>query len=190
VIAVLLLAALVLTAAITDATRHQIYNWTTYPGMIAGLALAIIGWAWTAAAPESAADWQPVVGWLSLSEAFGGFFVCGALMVLTFVVFPIGGGDVKLLAMVGALAGLHWGLEVLLWSFVVGGCAGLVVLVWKFGALVLMSRAVQMVVGMVSLGTLLRPPTQEQEALKLPVFLAPCVALALVATFARWSWLM
>lgn len=189
-IALLLLAALVLTAAITDATRHQIYNWTTYPGIVAGLALATIGWAWAAVAPESAAAWQPVVGWLSVGEAFGGFFVCGALMVVTFVVFPIGGGDVKVLAMVGALAGLHTGLEILLWTFILGGCAGLVVLIWKFGALILMRRAVQMVVCVVSLGTLLRPPPAEQEALKLPIFLAPCVALALVATFVRWSWLM
>jgi Flp pilus assembly protein protease CpaA len=190
VIAVLLLAVLVLTAAITDATRHQIYNWTTYPGIAAGLALAAIGWAWTAAAPELAAAWQPIVGWLSVGEAVGGFLTCGLLMVLTFVVFPIGGGDVKLLAMVGALAGMHWGLEILLWTFILGGCAGLVVLIWKFGLLVLMSRAVQMVVGLVSLGTLLRPPPAEQAALKLPIFLAPCVALALVATFVRWSWLM
>ena len=33
------LTLLVLTAiaAYTDATRHKIYNWTTYPGIIAGI---------------------------------------------------------------------------------------------------------------------------------------------------------
>ena len=188
-IAMLILAALVITAAVTDAARHRIYNWTTYSGIIVGLALAALGWVWEAAAPQSAEAWRPLIGWLNLSDAIGGFLVCGLLMVVCFVVFPIGGGDVKLLAMVGALAGLEKGLEVLLWAFIIGGCAGLAVLIWKVGAIVLMGRAVQMVVGVVTLGTVLRPPTEEREALKLPIFLGPCVALALVAAFVPIPWI-
>ena len=189
-IAFLLLAALVVTAAVTDAARHRIYNWTTYPGMLAGLVLAALGWAWEAAAPESAAAWRPWIGWLAMSDAIAGFLVCGLLMVVCFVVFPIGGGDVKLLAMVGALAGLEKGLEVLLWAFIIGGCAGLIVLIWKVGLVTLMTRSVQLVVGVVSLGTLLRTPAEEQEALKLPIFLGPCVAIALLAAFVRVPWPM
>ena len=97
----------------------------------------------------------------------------------------IGGGDVKLLAMVGAMAGLEKGLEVLLWAFIIGSCAGLVVLIWKLGLIALVTRATQLVVGVISLGTLLRVPNEEQEALKLPIFLGPCVAVALVAAFVR-----
>ncbi len=186
-IALLLLAALVITAAITDAARHRIYNWTTYPGMLAGLAFAGLGWAWEAAAPESAAAWRPWIGWLAMSDALAGFVVCGLLMVVCFVVFPIGGGDVKLLAMVGAMAGLEKGLEVLLWAFIIGGCAGLIVLIWKVGIVTLLTRTAQLAVGVLSLGTVLRVPTQEQEALKLPIFLGPCVAVALVAAFVRVS---
>jgi prepilin peptidase CpaA len=187
-ISMLLLSALVITAAITDAARHRIYNWTTYTGIIVGLMLAAVGWVWSAAAPDSASAWQPLIGWHDMSDAVGGFLVCGLLMVLCFVVFPIGGGDVKLLAMVGAMAGLERGLEVLLWAFIIGGCAGLTVLIWKFGLMALMGRAMQTVVGVVTLGTVLRPPTEEQEALKLPIFLGPCVAVALVAAFVRWPW--
>ncbi|MCI0358343.1 MAG: A24 family peptidase [Planctomycetaceae bacterium] len=184
-IAFVLLAALVVTAAITDAARHRIYNWTTYPGMLAGIALAALGWCWEAAAPESAAAWRPWIGWLAMSDAIAGFLVCGLLMVVCFVVFPIGGGDVKLLAMVGAMAGLEKGLEVLLWAFIIGGCVGLVVLVWKFGVLKLLSRGLQLAVGLLSLGTLFRGPREEQETLKLPIFLGPCVAAALIAAFVR-----
>jgi len=190
VIAFVLLAALVVTAAITDAARHRIYNWTTYPGMLAGLALAALGWAWEAAAPESAAAWRPWIGWLAMSDAIAGFVMCGLMMVVCFVVFPIGGGDVKLLAMVGAMVGLEKGLEVLLWAFIIGGCVGLIVLIWKVGLLTLVARSWQLVVGVVSLGTLLRPPPQEQEALKLPIFLGPCVAVALIAAFVRVPLLM
>jgi prepilin peptidase CpaA len=185
-----LLAALVLTAAITDAARHRIYNWTTYTGMLAGLALAGLGWLCEIAAPGSFEDWQDIVGWLAMSDAIAGFLVCGLLMAVCFVVFPIGGGDVKLLAMVGAMAGLEKGLEVLLWSFIIGGCAGLVVLIWKVGIVTLMTRAGQLAVGVLTLGTVLRPPPTEQEALKLPIFLGPCVAAALVAAFVRVPWLL
>jgi len=38
-LATLLLIVLVLIAAVTDATRREIYNWTTYPGILAGLML-------------------------------------------------------------------------------------------------------------------------------------------------------
>jgi prepilin peptidase CpaA len=188
VIALLLLAALVVTAAVTDAARHRIYNWTTYPGMLAGLALAALGWVWETAAPESAAAWRPIVGWLAMSDALAGFVVCGLLMVVCFVVFPIGGGDVKLLAMVGAMVGLEKGLEVLLWAFIIGGCVGLVVLIWKVGAVTLIARASQLAVGVLTLGTVLRPPPEEQEALKLPIFLGPCVAAAVVAVVVRGTW--
>jgi prepilin peptidase CpaA len=186
VIATLLLFGLVAVAAWTDAARHRIYNWTTYPGIVAGLLLAAAGWLFEWAAPTTAQAWQPVVGWLALGDAVGGFLVCGVLMLVCFVLFPIGGGDVKLLAMIGALAGLSRGLEVLLWTFIFGGCFGLIVLIWKLGAVALLKRAGQLLLGIVSLGIWLRPPAEERETLKLPVFLGPCAALALVATFVPW----
>src|SRR5262245_31989926 len=123
-LATILLIVLVLTAAATDAARHRIYNWTTYPGIATGLALAALGAIWEWSAPEAAAHWRPLVGWISLSDAIAGLLVCGCLMVLCFVFFPTGGGDVKLLAMVGTLVGLEKGLEILLWTFIFGGCLG------------------------------------------------------------------
>ena len=45
-LATLLLVVLVLIAAVTDATRHRIYNWTTYPGIIAGALLMVGGAIW------------------------------------------------------------------------------------------------------------------------------------------------
>jgi prepilin peptidase CpaA len=186
VLATLLLFGLVAVAAYTDAARHRIYNWTTYPGILAGLALAAGGWLFELAAPSAASDWRQTVGWLPIGDALAGFFVCGVIMLVAFVLFPIGGGDVKLLAMIGALAGLSRGLEVLLWTFIFGGCFGLIVLIWKLGALALVKRAGQLLLGIVSLGIWLRPPAEERETLKLPVFLGPCAALALVATFVPW----
>jgi len=184
-----LLIALVLTAAATDAARHRIYNWTTYPGMLAGLVLALGGALFEWLAPDAAQQWQPLIGWLPITDALAGFLVCGLVMVVCFAFFPTGGGDVKLLAMVGALAGLERGLEVLLWTFLLGGCVGLTILIWRLGPLCLLQRAWQLLIGIVTLGILLHPPQEEKRDLQLPVFLGPCAAVALAAVLIPWLWM-
>jgi Flp pilus assembly protein protease CpaA len=185
-LATTLLIGLVLVAAVTDATRHRIYNWTTYPGIIAGLLLTVGGVLWEAIAPESAAVWQPIVGWLPWNDALRGFVACGALMTACFVLFGAGGGDVKLLAMIGCLTGLERGLQVLLWTFLFAGCVGLFVLGWRIGVARVARRAFQLGFSALSLGTVLRLPAEEKRILALPVVLAPCVPLALLVTFVQW----
>jgi prepilin peptidase CpaA len=177
----LLLIVLVLIAAVTDATQHRIYNWTTYPGILAGLLLAALGAAWEWAEPVSATLGRSVIGWLTPGDAFAGLLVCGLLMVLCFVFFPTGGGDVKLLAMVGSLLGLEKGLEVLLWTFVFGGCVGLTILIWRVGAWPLAKRGWQLLVSVLTFGIVLRPPAAESRGTELPVFLGPCAAVAVAA---------
>ena len=67
-------------------------------------------------------------------------------MIVCFVVFPgIGGGDVKLMAMIGALLGWEKGLEALLWTFVLGACFSLIILVWRVGPVTTVSRVVRLV---------------------------------------------
>src|SRR6476661_7656330 len=185
-LATLLLIVLVLIAAVTDATRHRIYNWTTYPGILAGLLLAVVGALWERLAPETAAGWQPLVGWVAWSDAAAGFLVCGAVMIPCFLFFGTGGGDVKLLAMIGMLAGLEKGVEVLLWTFIFAGCIGLTVLIWKVGPWTLMKRLWQILVGIFTLGTVLRLPPEEKKVLQLPVVLAPCAPLAIAAALLPW----
>ena len=116
-----MLLGLTLVAAVTDVLRNKIYNWNTYSGILAGLALSAVGsvWLWADGAAE------PRLGyWLGsppLFDSVGGLLTCGVLMIVCFSFFPgIGGGDVKLMAMVGALLGSEKGLEALLWTFVLG----------------------------------------------------------------------
>jgi len=143
--------------------------------------LAAIGLIWEWAAPESASYWQTLVGWQPLSECIAGVLICGLLMLLCFVFFGPGGGDVKLLAMVGALLGLEKGLEVLLWTFVFGGCLGLIILIWRVGLWRLVARGSQLLVGVLTLGIALEPPAEERRELQMPVFLGPCAAAAVAA---------
>jgi hypothetical protein len=107
-------------------------------------------------------------------------------MALCFVFFPTGGGDVKLLAMIGAFLGLHRGLETLLWTFVLGGATGLAILLWKLGPLSLLRRAGSLAYGAVTMGVVTGPTSDEEDKLSWPVYLGPCAAVALAIVLFPW----
>ena len=105
---VVLIAGVVLTAALTDAWKGKIYNWLTLPVLLA--------------APLWHLAWKGMPGfWFSLS----GFGVTAAILLGMRLLAGkgLGGGDVKLLAALGALGGREFILWALLWIAVVGGPA-------------------------------------------------------------------
>ena len=55
-----MLLGLTLVAAVTDVLRNKIYNWNTYSGILAGLALSAVRSAWPAA--NRAADSRRGIG--------------------------------------------------------------------------------------------------------------------------------
>ncbi|MBN1395775.1 MAG: prepilin peptidase [Pirellulales bacterium] len=176
----ILLFALVLTAAATDLARHKIYNWTTYTGIIAALTLSAAGSLLVAGRWVGQEHLRQTLGWIPLSESLLGFAACGLLMLVCFVLFRIGGGDVKLIAMLGAFMGPEQGIEAMLWTFAIGGCAGLIVLIWRVGPLRLCLRTFRQLLWSLRLGHW-EPLTEAERAqLQPPLYLAPC-ALAGVA---------
>lgn len=163
-------AMLVLTAvaAVTDLRRQKIYNWTTYPGILAGLALqAVEG------------------GWPAVEDGLQGLFVCGGIMLACFVFFPdLGGGDVKLIAMLGAGLGLDDGILAMLWTFVIGFAAGLAILIWKVGALQLVRRTLQQLREFIVFRGR-SPSADPQPPVRRWLFLAPAALVAVVIV--RWQ---
>jgi len=161
---------LLVIATITDVRGHVIYNWNTYPGILAGFAFrAVQG------------------GSAGLEDSLKGFAVCGALMLVCFVLFGLGGGDVKLIAMMGAFLGFERGVEALLWTLVLGGILGVAVLVWQIGLLEILSGTVRHLVriwrarGWVPLAPEARAPLQQI------LYLAPAGLLAaLIVTQDLW----
>jgi prepilin peptidase CpaA len=103
-------------------------------------------------------------------------------MVVLFVFFQIGGGDVKLLAMLGAFLGLEEGIETLLWTFVLGGALGVIVLIWRVGLWTLLAHTFRHVWSTLRLGFLSRLTEEERRELQMPLFLASTAlpALAIV----------
>jgi prepilin peptidase CpaA len=87
-------------AAVTDARTGLIPNWLTLPSLLGALLVhGVIG------GPGA-------LGWATLSG-----LSCGLVPLVLFRARAIGGGDVKLFAGLGALVGVHSGLEVQLTSY-------------------------------------------------------------------------
>ena len=174
-----LLLGLVLIATVTDLLRHKIYNWTTYSGILAALGLSAAGSVLLEKGGVEQARLESI-GWLPLSQSVCGLAACGLLLLVCFVFFKIGGGDVKLVAMLGAFLGWEKGLEAMLWTFVLGGCAGLIVLIWRVGPLRLVARSARQILWTLRLGHWSPLSEEEREMLRPPLFLAPCALAAVV----------
>jgi prepilin peptidase CpaA len=178
-VATVLVLGLLAFAAATDALRHRIYNWTTYPGILVALGLNALGSGLVAA---GMADRESLrgLGWVGFAESFCGLGICGLVLLVCFVLFKVGGGDVKLMAMLGAFLGPEQGIVAMLWTFVLGGCLGLIVLVWRMGPLRMVASVFRHLLWMLRLGRF-QPLTPEERAqLQPPLFLAPSALLAAV----------
>lgn len=163
-------------ATYTDLRWHKIYNWTTYPGILLGMLL-------------NAGQMRGAGGtvWDGLQESLSGFFLCGFILLVCFVLFQVGGGDVKLLAMVGAFLGPRRGLEVLLWTFVLGAVAGVVILIWRVGFWRLVKSTVRHIGYSLRLGSWLPLTEEERQQLQPPLYLAPAALLAVLIVVFGWS---
>ncbi len=104
------LMALLAVAAIEDIQRKMIPDWLTLPGL-----------AWVLGT-------SAFLGWPRVANASLGLFFCGGALLILAVISrgSIGGGDVKLMALIGASLGWRWGFGVLalaqLSAAIVAGC--------------------------------------------------------------------
>lgn len=156
-----ILLGLLAVASATDVTRHKIYNWTTYPGIVVGL-------LWNAFATDG-------MGW---QESVAGFLGCGTVMLFCFVLFNMGGGDVKLVAMMGAFLGLERGIEAMLWTFVLGAILGVAILIWQFGIGRMMRKSAQHLLLIVRTRTWVPLTPAERQPLQRWLYLAPAALFA------------
>lgn len=112
--------AILAIAAIVDMQRKLIPDWLTLPGL-----------AWALAA-------RAFLGWPHLSDALLGVILCGGALLLFALISrgSIGGGDVKLMAMIGASLGWRWGFGVLVFAQLAAGALAICLLIarrkgWK-----------------------------------------------------------
>ncbi len=179
-LATVVLLGLLSVATVTDVWRNKIHNRTTYGGILAAFAINAAGAAlaaWAGADPKTLERW---LGFIGLAESLFGFLVCGFVLLVCFVFFRVGGGDVKLIAMLGAFLGPEKGLEAMLWTFVFGGCAGLIVLIWRVGPARLAAKVLRQLLWMLRLGAWTPLSDEERALLQPPLHLAPSALVAVV----------
>ena len=157
---ILLLVAV--TCAVTDLVKGQIYNAITYPAMAVGVVLSV---------------WQHGVPgiWLALGGFAVGFFPA----FLLFALGGMGGGDVKLLGAIGAIAGAIAATETLILAFLVGGLFALGKLAWHGQLFATLGRTLRAIVGSFWPG--LRPDKAPDHT-RLEVRFGVAICVALVAT--------
>ncbi len=174
-----ILLILLAAASVTDILWGRIPNKITYPGIVGGLGLNALGtlavrlgWA--------KAEHLSVVGWVGVDQSVLGFLVCGLVMLACYVFFRIGGGDVKLIAMLGTYLGPDRGITAMLWTFVLGACFGLIVLVWRVGPWRLLVQGGRHLLWSIRLGRWDPLTPEERAQLQPPLFLAPSAFVAAV----------
>jgi prepilin peptidase CpaA len=101
-------------SAFWDLRYRKIPNWATLPAIALGLVLNGL-----------------FHGWGGMKASGTGFLIgFGALLVL-FVLSWMGGGDVKLMAAVGALKGYPFVVSALWYSLIAGVLLGVIMLIWN-----------------------------------------------------------
>lgn len=168
------LVALTAIAAVLDVREQRIPNALTYPGIALGLIVNAAGYG-----PGRQA------GWAGLEFALQGLLACGGVMLLCFAFLGVGGGDVKLMAMIGAFLGAERGIEVLLWSVVLASGWGLIRLIWMRGAWTLLKDAAAAFWFWLRTRQRLPQTEQQKRALQMPIHLAPATLVALLIVL--WS---
>ena len=82
--------------------------------------------------------------------------------------------------MIGAFLGPELGIETLLWTFVLGGAAALIILIWKIGPVKLVRRTAHQMMCKLGMGNWDALSEEEKTQLRLPLFLAPAALLAVL----------
>lgn len=106
-----LVISLTAICVITDIKSRRIYNKILIPFLVAGLAAGFLAG-----------------GWNSLLDGAKGFIIGLLALVIPFARGGIGGGDVKLLAVIGAIKGTSFVLSTFLAGAIAGGIFALIAL--------------------------------------------------------------
>jgi prepilin peptidase CpaA len=141
----LLLVVSVTLAAFFDVRERRVPNWLTLPGTAIALLINIFA------------------GLAQLSQSVLGFAVATGAMCVPFACGWLGAGDVKLLALMGAIVGLQSLPRVMFYSSVIGGLLAVWALIARgIQATILMRCWTDVKLAVLSLGSIMPEPVTER----------------------------
>lgn len=112
----LLLIILLLICVITDLIERKIYNKVLFPFLILALSINVVS-----------------DGWEGLTATLIGTLIGLVILIIPYFMGGMGAGDVKLLAVIGALKGTGFVLMTALYMGLVGGLIGLFIFFFRKG---------------------------------------------------------
>lgn len=168
--------AVSVVGASIDARTGHVPNWLTLGGLAAA---PLVHFALVSSAEG------PRAGLTAAGLSLLGAFICGFGPLVAFLKGGMGGGDVKLLAALGALLGPRLGLDAEFYGFVVGALYVPAKLVWQGRLFATVAGVFKM------LANPFRPKNARAEApegLKMRVRLGPAICAGTLASVAL-SWM-
>ncbi|MFA9556306.1 prepilin peptidase [Evansella sp. AB-rgal1] len=111
-----LLIAVLTVCVITDLKNRKIYNKVIFPALIIALLLNAIFY-----------------GWSGISSSLLGFVVGLGILLIPYLLGGMGAGDVKLLALIGAIHGITFVLTTAVYMALIGAVIGLWMLLFRKG---------------------------------------------------------
>jgi len=118
------LLALLALSVFTDATRGKVYNFITLPALATGLVIALLA---DAGSPAQG-SWLLVMVGNEFLSSLAGIALAIGIFGFAYLMGMLGGGDVKLMAAIGALMGWRFFLEAAVLTACVGAVIAIVIL--------------------------------------------------------------
>jgi prepilin peptidase CpaA len=163
--------AIATVGAITDLRDAHIPNWLTYTGLLAALV--------------TRSTW----GWHELQSGLAGLALTGGVFLVLFVLGAMGGGDLKLMAAVGAWAGPARSFAILNTAAIAGGVLALGYILYRRQVLVTLLNSFELVRHHVSSGLQPHPWLNVGETTTVRVPYGLAIALGtLVCTGNAFGW--
>lgn len=113
-----ILIVVLVICVLTDLKERKIYNKVIFPALIAAFSIHLL-----------------LGGWNGGLESIYGFLVGLGILLIPYLLGGIGAGDVKLLALIGALKGTIFVLNTAIYMALLGGLIALFVLLFRKGVM-------------------------------------------------------
>jgi prepilin peptidase CpaA len=182
IISWLVLGLITAVAAVIDFRTGHIPNPLVASGLVAGSVLHVLGGALEL--PSAEASGLLFAAWAAL-EVLVGLVLCAIVPLTLFRIDAMGGGDVKLFAVIGATVGPSLGLEIQLLAFVLLAVYALARLAYEGQLARLLGNTAALVVN-----PFLGAPRRRQalDAQLSSLRFGPAIFLATLATAAQGGW--
>ena len=159
-----MLLSLIVLASYTDLKWGKIFNWYTIPGIFLGFAANFF---------EGHLIFQKFWNPLILQSLLG-FFVGFGVFFLLYLTGGFGAGDMKLAGAIGAIMGLSFCLEALVYTSLVGAAMGISALIWHGKLWQGIQRSVKLLFG------------RREEHKEAPITIPYGLAISLGTLWAYW----